>query len=94
MRIMAPGKLVLTGAYAVLEGAPAIVVRGVAIKMPDHAWRKQELLVSNAPVFDFLEMSDRASAILGPGLLKDNSLAIDFQGGQLYLGPAIDQSQN
>lgn len=26
MRIMAPGKLVLTGAYAVLEGAPAIVV--------------------------------------------------------------------
>ncbi len=26
MRVFAPGKLVLTGAYAVLEGAPAIVV--------------------------------------------------------------------
>jgi len=26
VRIIAPGKLVLTGAYAVLEGAPAIVV--------------------------------------------------------------------
>src|ERR1700733_4418194 len=26
MRVVAPGKLVLTGAYAVLEGAPAIVV--------------------------------------------------------------------
>lgn len=74
--------------------APAVVVKGVAIRMPDHAWHKQELLVSDAPVFDFLEMSDRASAILGPGLLKDNSLAIDFQGGQLYLGPAIDQSQD
>ncbi|HVW75066.1 MAG TPA: aspartyl protease family protein [Rhizomicrobium sp.] len=73
--------------------APAIVVKGVAIRMPDHAWHKQEVLVSDAPVFDFLEMSDRASAILGPGLLKDNSLAIDFQGGRLYLGPAIDQSQ-
>lgn len=70
--------------------APAVVVKGVAIRMPDHAWYKQELLVSDAPVFDFLEMSERASAILGPGLLKDNSLAIDFQGGRLYLEPAID----
>ena len=26
MRVLAPGKLVVTGAYAVLEGAPAIVV--------------------------------------------------------------------
>ena len=26
MKVFAPGKLVLTGAYAVLEGAPAIVV--------------------------------------------------------------------
>lgn len=74
--------------------APAIVVKGVAIKLPEHAWHKQEVLVSDAPVFDFLEMADGASAILGPGLLRDNSLALDFQNGRLYLGPAVSQPQD
>jgi hypothetical protein len=73
--------------------APAVVAKNVVVWLPDHVWRSQDVLISDAPVFDFLEMSDRASAILGPGLLKDNSLAIDFQGGQLYLGPAVGQSQ-
>ncbi|MGH7271379.1 MAG: hypothetical protein ACREJ3_13200, partial [Polyangiaceae bacterium] len=37
MRVIAPGKLVLSGAYAVLEGAPAIVVavdRHVVVDVP------------------------------------------------------------
>ena len=70
--------------------APAVVLKNVDISMAGMGWRREELLISNAPVFDFLEMSDRASAILGPGLLKDTSLAIDFQGQTLYLGPSLD----
>ena len=70
--------------------APAVVLKNVDISMAGTGWRKEELLISNAPVFDFLEMSERASAILGPGLLKDTSLAIDFQGQTLYLGPSLD----
>jgi predicted aspartyl protease len=72
------------------KDAPAVVLRNVDISMAGTGWRKEELLISNAPVFDFLEMSERASAILGPGLLKDTSLAIDFQGQTLYLGPSLD----
>ena len=69
------------------KDAPAVVMKNVDIAVPGHGWRRQEILVSDAPVFDFLEMSDRSSAILGPGLLKDNSLAIDFAGNMLYMGP-------
>jgi predicted aspartyl protease len=67
--------------------APAILVKGVTITFPDQAWRKREVLVSDAPVFEFFGMGEKPGAIVGSGLLKDNSLAIDFAGHQLYVGP-------
>lgn len=67
--------------------APAVVVKGVTVKLPVRSWRKQELLVSDAPVFEFFDMGEKSGAIVGPGLLKDNSLAIDFAGHALYIGP-------
>jgi hypothetical protein len=67
--------------------APAILVKGVTVAFSDSAWRKREILVADAPVFDFFGMGDKAGAIVGSGLLKDNSLAIDFAGHQLYIGP-------
>jgi predicted aspartyl protease len=69
------------------EIAPAVVVKGVTITFPNQAWHKQDILVANAPVFEFFGMGEKAGAIVGPGLLKDNSLAIDFVGRQLYVGP-------
>ena len=71
------------------EVAPAVVVNGVKIAFADQAWHKQEVLVSDAPVFDFFDMGDKPGAIIGPGLLKDNSLAIDFAGHALYIGPKV-----
>ena len=73
--------------------APAVVVKDVTITFPDRTWRKQDVLVSDAPVFEFFGMGDKAGAIVGPGLLKDNSLAIDFAGQQLYLGPLYRPQQ-
>jgi predicted aspartyl protease len=67
--------------------APAVLVKGVTITFPDQAWRKQDILVSDAPVFEFFGMGEKSGAIVGSGLLKDNSLAIDFAGHQLYVGP-------
>jgi hypothetical protein len=67
--------------------APAVLVKGVTITFPDQAWRKQNILVSDAPVFEFFGMGEKAGAIVGSGLLKDNSMAIDFAGHQLYIGP-------
>jgi predicted aspartyl protease len=73
--------------------APAVVVKGVTITFPDRTWRKQDVLVSDAPVFEFFGMGDKAGAIVGPGLLKDNSLAIDFAGHRLYVGPLYRPQQ-
>ncbi|HYS46330.1 MAG TPA: retroviral-like aspartic protease family protein [Rhizomicrobium sp.] len=67
--------------------APAVLVKGVKVTIPDQTWHKQDILVSDAPVFDFFGMGEKAGAIVGPGLLKDNSLAVDFAGHQLYVGP-------
>jgi predicted aspartyl protease len=73
--------------------APAVVVKDVTITFPNQTWRKQDVLVSNAPVFEFFGMGEKSGAIVGPGLLKDNSLAIDFAGHQLYVGPHYPAQQ-
>ena len=67
--------------------APAVVVKGLTITLPNQVWHKQDVLVADAPVFEFFEMGGRPGGIVGPGLLKDNSLAIDFAGHRLYVGP-------
>jgi hypothetical protein len=67
--------------------APAVVVKGLTVTLPNQVWRKQDILVADAPVFEFFGMGKRPGGIVGPGLLKDNSLAIDFAGHRLYVGP-------
>jgi predicted aspartyl protease len=76
------------------KAAPAVVIPSADVSLGGFAWHKKELLVSSAPVFDFLEMADRPGAIVGPGLLKDTSLAIDFQGQTLYVGPSLDAGRS
>lgn len=73
--------------------APALLLKGVTVSFADQSWRKQDLLVSDAPVFEFFEMDQKPGVIVGAGLLKDNSLAIDFAGHQLYVGPAQRAAQ-
>ena len=40
-------------------------------------------------MFNYFDLEDQAAAIAGPGLLRDTSLAIDFAGQKLYLGPTV-----
>jgi phosphomevalonate kinase len=58
MRVMAPGKLVLTGAYAVLRGAPAIVVAVDRYAVAD---------TESATVVDVHALHDEAGRKLGLG---------------------------
>jgi len=44
-------------------------------------------------VFNYFDLEDQAAAIAGPGLLRDTSLAIDFAGQRLYVGPTIKGQQ-
>ena len=57
------------------------------IGLPGKTWDRQLAIVSDAPVFGYFDLEEKPAAIMGPGLLRDTSLAIDFAQGRLYLGP-------
>ena len=75
MRVRAPGKLVLTGAYAVLEGAPAIVlavdrhaVADTAVREPNPSAEVREALAgADAPGVDARALHDERGTKLGLG---------------------------
>jgi len=70
--------------------SPALRVQQVEVRLPGKFWDKQLVIVADAPVFDYFDLDEQAAAIVGPGLLRDTSLAIDFAGQKLYVGPTID----
>ena len=70
--------------------APVIRIEGLEVQLRGQLWKKQQVLVADAPVFDYFDLDEQAAAIVGPGLLSDNSLAIDFAGHTLYVGPTLN----
>jgi predicted aspartyl protease len=71
------------------QTAPVVLLTGMRVDVGTRQWLNREVLVSDAPVFQFFDLDDHAGAIVGPGLLHDNSLAIDFAGHKLYIGPTV-----
>jgi predicted aspartyl protease len=69
--------------------APAVRIDGLEIRMLSRSWNKQMAIVADAPVFDYFDLDELPAAIVGPGLLRDNSLAIDFADQRLYIGPTL-----
>ena len=69
--------------------APAVLVEAMEVRLPGQVWDKQPVVVADAPVFGYFDLEEQPAAILGPGLLGDNSLAIDFAGQRLFVGPRI-----
>jgi predicted aspartyl protease len=70
--------------------APALRMDDLSIALPGKEWSKQTAIIADAPVFDFFDLEEAPAAIIGPGLLRDTSLAIDFAGRNLYVGPTLD----
>ena len=69
------------------KSSPAVRVMNLDVGLPGKTWDRQFAIVSNAPVFGYFDLDEKPAAIMGPGLLRDTSLAIDFADGRLYLGP-------
>jgi predicted aspartyl protease len=67
--------------------APAVRIEGMAVRLTGQSWDRQMVIVADAPVFGYFNLEEEPAAILGPGLLQNNSLAIDFAGQRLYIGP-------
>jgi predicted aspartyl protease len=70
--------------------SPAIRVDGLRVAVPGKSWERQFAIVADAPAFNYFDLDERPAAIVGPGLLRDNSLAIDFAGRSLYVGPSLN----
>jgi len=69
--------------------SPAVRVEGLEVRLLSQSWGKQLAIIADAPVFNYFDLEERPAAIVGPGLLQDNSLAIDFAGQHLYIGPTL-----
>lgn len=74
------------------KSSPAVRVDDVTVRLPGKHWDNHLLIVADAPVFHYLDTDERPSAVVGLELLGSNSLAIDFAGGRLYIGPEAKKS--
>lgn len=66
---------------------PVGMVTGQTIWAGGNLFADQTIIIANAGVFRYFGLEDTPAAIAGPGLLGDHSLAIDFAGRRLYIGP-------
>jgi predicted aspartyl protease len=69
--------------------APAVQILGLEVRLSGRVWTKQTAIASDAPIFSYFDLDEHPAAIVGPGLLSDNSLAIDFAGQRLFIGPTV-----
>ncbi|HWA68321.1 MAG TPA: aspartyl protease family protein [Rhizomicrobium sp.] len=71
------------------KDAPAVRLYGLDVTVGGgQSWKHQAAIIADAPVFNYFDLDEKPAAIVGLNLLGDNSLAIDFAGGHLYVGPA------
>ena len=69
--------------------APAVRADGLEVRLPGKSWTKQLAIIADAPVFSYFDLDETPAAIVGLDLLRNSSLAIDFAGQRLYLGPTV-----
>jgi Aspartyl protease len=72
------------------KSAPVLSLTELSIEIGDRRWRDRTAIIADAPVFDILELADRPAAMIGPGLLQGESLAIDFENQRLYIAPETE----
>ena len=72
------------------KSSPAVRLMDLDIGLPGKSWDRQLAIISDAPVFGYFDLEEKPAAIMGPGLLRNTSLAIDFVDGKLYLGSSRD----
>lgn len=66
---------------------PVVVIKELTISLGRRNFPVESVLVANAAVFRFFGLDGRAAAIIGPAILRTNSLAIDFGRRRIYVGP-------
>ena len=71
------------------KSAPVVTALNLRVDIGARQWTRTSALVADAPVFALLDLADRPAALVGPGLLEGESLAVDFEGRRLYIAPTL-----
>jgi len=58
----------------------------VTVAIGNQYFPRQRVLVADAQVFDIAGLRNVPAALIGTGLLRDHSIAVDFSGRKLYIG--------
>ena len=82
----APIPQALRDALGTME--PVVTIKGLTITLADRTFPAQTVIVANAAVFRYFGLETKSAAIIGPALLRYNSLAIDFNKRRIYIGPS------
>jgi predicted aspartyl protease len=72
--------------------APAVQLLDLDVRLSSRSWNKQTAIAADAPIFRYFDLEEQPAAIVGPGLLSNNSLAIDFAGQRLFIGPTLKEN--
>ena len=67
---------------------PVVTIKGLTISLAGRTFNAQTVIVANAAIFRYFGLESKSAAIIGPALLRANSLAIDFGKQRIYIGPA------
>lgn len=70
---------------------PAINFKNLTVTLGARNWPDKSVLVADSDVFALFDLDRKPAIILGADLLRDNSLAIDFAGHRLFIGPTMAQ---
>jgi hypothetical protein len=75
---------------------PIVQVTEFSVAIGNREWPSTKVMVADAPLFGYLDMENRPAAIVGLGLFRNDSIAIDFESEKLYIrppSPAFHRSQ-
>ena len=67
------------------KSEPVILITELFIRIGQANWANKSVLVANTKIFGLLGLDEIPATILGAGLLKDSSFAIDFRNEVLYI---------
>ena len=71
-------------------GTTAPAVNTLAdITIAGHLFRGQRILIADAQVFGFIGLANVPAAIIGTGLLRDHSVAVDFPARKFYVSQEV-----
>jgi hypothetical protein len=67
--------------------SPIFILKELHVQVGQHKWASELAVVADARLFNLVQLSERPGSIVGAGLFKDDSIAIDFQGRRLRIAP-------